>query len=99
MITKCKLPTALHMENHKAWLRIIAEYSYLIKFKGIMLTGWQRYDHFAVLCELLPVSIPSLVNSILILRGNKTIVTKKPINHYNLLFFWPRILFSEYRNT
>lgn len=28
--------------------------------RGIALTGWSRYDHFAVLCELFPAAIPSL---------------------------------------
>ena len=30
------------------------------------LLGWSRYDHFAVLCELLPVSIPSLVVNLMV---------------------------------
>ena len=36
-------------------------------FQGIVITGWSRYDHFAVLAELLPAAMPSLVSIVLIL--------------------------------
>ncbi|XP_015501219.1 hexosaminidase D [Parus major] len=48
-----------HLRNQLEWLRV-ARRSPADVLEGIALTGWQRYDHFSVLCELLPVAIPSL---------------------------------------
>ncbi|NWR80897.1 HEXDC Hexosaminidase, partial [Centropus unirufus] len=48
-----------HLRNHLQWLEV-ARNSPPDALEGIALTGWQRYDHFSVLCELLPVAIPSL---------------------------------------
>ncbi|XP_010080716.1 PREDICTED: hexosaminidase D [Pterocles gutturalis] len=48
-----------HLKNHLRWLEV-ARNSPADVLEGIALTGWQRYDHFSVLCELLPVAIPSL---------------------------------------
>lgn len=49
-----------YIQNHFSWLEVIASNNNQLKFQGIALTGWSRYDHFATLCELLPVSLPSL---------------------------------------
>lgn len=56
-----------HLENNLRWLEVMSQQSALFKrgFRGIALTGWQRYDHFAVLCELLPAGLPSLALSLL----------------------------------
>ncbi|NXA83103.1 HEXDC Hexosaminidase, partial [Thryothorus ludovicianus] len=48
-----------HLRNQLEWLQV-ASRSPADVLQGITLTGWQRYDHFSVLCELLPVAIPSL---------------------------------------
>ncbi|XP_056392857.1 hexosaminidase D-like isoform X2 [Hyla sarda] len=55
-------PTNLHMKNHQEWKKVIDRMRKFpkIHYSGIALTGWQRYDHYSALCELLPVGIPSL---------------------------------------
>uniref|UniRef100_A0A1B6CXU7 beta-N-acetylhexosaminidase n=1 Tax=Clastoptera arizonana TaxID=38151 RepID=A0A1B6CXU7_9HEMI len=59
-----------HLENHKAWVNLVNVYTNKINFKGIVMTGWQRYDHFAILCELLPVGIPSLATNLIYVNSN-----------------------------
>ncbi len=52
-----------HYQNHISWIDVMKEKlsRNIVSFKGIALTGWSRYDHFLVLCDLLPQAIPSLV--------------------------------------
>ncbi|XP_058824095.1 hexosaminidase D [Topomyia yanbarensis] len=55
-------PIRRHLENTLRWLAVMqgegARFTHGLQ--GLALTGWQRYDHFAILCELLPTALPSL---------------------------------------
>ncbi|KAL3876982.1 hypothetical protein ACJMK2_034752 [Sinanodonta woodiana] len=58
-----------HIDNQMAWLSVIErEKAKFKKIRGVALTGWQRYDHYAVLCELLPHAIPSLAVCLAVLN-------------------------------
>ena len=56
-----------HLTNNMNWLGLMGEQESKLTggFRGIAVTGWQRYDHFAVLAELLPAAIPSLALNLL----------------------------------
>ena len=56
------------LTNNLNWLALMGteEEKFKDGFRGIAITGWQRYDHFAVLAELLPVGIPSLAVNLLV---------------------------------
>lgn len=53
-------PIDTRLENHVSWMQVVEKFHDQVQFRGIFLTGWQRYDHFATLCELLPAGLPSL---------------------------------------
>ncbi|TRZ00228.1 hypothetical protein DNTS_014327 [Danionella cerebrum] len=85
----CVTSTQRHVENHLQWLKVESCLSAGIQLQGIALTGWQRlgdfnfnylfgerfnlYDHLSVLCELMPVSLPSLASCVqTLLHGSFT---------------------------
>jgi hexosaminidase len=53
-------PIPHHISNHMAWIEVINKFK-ISNIEGIVLTGWQRFDHFTTLCELFPNSIISLL--------------------------------------
>uniref|UniRef100_A0A8L8Q118 beta-N-acetylhexosaminidase n=1 Tax=Heligmosomoides polygyrus TaxID=6339 RepID=A0A8L8Q118_HELPZ len=48
----------------KAWVEQMSRnYNEFDSLQGLILAGWSRYDHLAILCELAPVAFPTLAMS------------------------------------
>ncbi|XP_063239618.1 hexosaminidase D-like [Bacillus rossius redtenbacheri] len=76
-------------DNHVAWRRLMRSMSLVRHFRGIVLTGWSRYDHFAVLCELLPAAVPSLALNLLALSADEADTRHQ---HQRVFSRWTRLL-------
>lgn len=76
----CVTSTQRHLDNHLQWLKVASSLSAGIKLQGIALTGWQRYDHLSILCELMPVGLPSLASCLqTLLHGGFTEEAQKKV--------------------
>lgn len=50
-----------YIRNHESWIEQMTKvYKEFDRFQGLIISGWSRYDHLAVLCEMFPVGIPTL---------------------------------------
>ena len=61
---------SVHVSNHLGWQELLNKNQGL-QVNGYVITGWQRYDHFASLCEFLPAGIPSLKCCLIALRKGR----------------------------
>eukprot|EP00794_Sanderia_malayensis_P000314 gene314-944_t len=66
-------PIPHYINNHLSWLSLVKELpsEASSKIKTIVITGWSRYDHYASLCELLPVALPCLAICLSVIKEER----------------------------
>lgn len=76
-----------HYLNHLSWIEVMQEKmsQNILKFKGVAITGWSRYDHFLALCDILPQSIPSLVFNLQVMQHGMLSSQKRTRLHKSLV--------------
>ena len=60
--------------------------------QGLIMTGWSRFTHYTVLCEILPHSIPSLVLCLSVVERRKLNMRSIYGNLVKILSLQARIL-------
>ncbi|XP_046959942.1 hexosaminidase D-like [Vanessa cardui] len=58
--SKMVSPIERYASNQEAWMHLVKNNKHKVSFFGMIFTGWSRYDHYATMCELMPVAFPSL---------------------------------------
>ncbi|CAD5221100.1 unnamed protein product [Bursaphelenchus xylophilus] len=72
-----------YVKNHESWVKQFDRAKNELKIRGLVYTGWSRYDHMATLCELVPTALPQL------LMSQETILEGKPMNgNYEMTRKW-----------
>ncbi|PAV73431.1 hypothetical protein WR25_04662 isoform A [Diploscapter pachys] len=71
-----------YIRNHESWTnQFTAIYEDFEVVEGLILAGWSRYDHLAVLCELLPIALPTLSMSMETILEGRPLVGSYPITN------------------
>ncbi|GMT21144.1 hypothetical protein PFISCL1PPCAC_12441, partial [Pristionchus fissidentatus] len=64
-----------YIRNHESWVtqfaRVWRDFDYV---QGLIMSGWSRYDHLAILAETLPIGVPALAMSM------ETMMEARPMN-------------------
>uniref|UniRef100_A0A0N5BW71 beta-N-acetylhexosaminidase n=1 Tax=Strongyloides papillosus TaxID=174720 RepID=A0A0N5BW71_STREA len=65
-----------YIKNHESWIKQMTNvYKHFDTFQGLIFCGWSRYDHMALLSELMPIALPTLAYSM------ETITKGEPLNN------------------
>ncbi|CAO4369451.1 unnamed protein product [Caenorhabditis nigoni] len=69
-----------YVKNHESWIKqFTMVYKDFNVVEGLIMTGWSRYDHFAVLAETIPVALPTLAISMETMLEGRPLLGNHPI--------------------